>query len=212
MNKQVLEWIVLVLLGAILLTACGGSAAEPEAAELADAFTAEIVADKPEPTAVPTVAAVAEVDESETAVPAPEVGAVIAGADTAAIAITSELAITLHRSGGFAGLDETWHIGTDGWLRDGQNEALSQVSDETLAALAAQVDQADFFNLAPEYLPKDTCCDRFFYTVTVNDGSRTHAVNTIDDAPNAPDGLWMLISAIMTAVNETPSPTEQLIC
>ncbi|MFQ5420276.1 MAG: protealysin inhibitor emfourin [Anaerolineae bacterium] len=211
MNRQILKTSRLVLLGAILLTACGGSVAESDTDELADVFTAEIVAEKPqptnEPTSQPVAAEIPETEAADTAVTPPELDAAVEAGNPAAIAITSELVITLHRSGGFAGLDETWQIGTDGWLRDEQNEALGRVSDQTLVALAAQVDQADFFNLAPDYLPKDTCCDRFFYTVTVNDGSRTHSVNTMDDA-DAPDALWTLISGIMTAVNETPSPTK----
>jgi hypothetical protein len=105
---------------------------------------------------------------------------------------------TIHRSGGFAGFDQTWVLGSDGTVLgpDGYT-ALLTAADR--AQVEAAVDAAGFFDLDPEYLPADPCCDRFTYEVTLTRGTATHTVVTMDGA-EAPEGLFALITVLLEVV------------
>ncbi|MCP2260114.1 hypothetical protein LX15_003825 [Streptoalloteichus tenebrarius] len=91
--------------------------------------------------------------------------------------------VTLTTTGGFAGVHETVTV-TD------------QTAYPKKDQLFALVTRADFRALKDRYLPANTCCDRFFYTleVTYADG-QYKKVETMDDA-NAPKVLFDVIQLL----------------
>ena len=73
--------------------------------------------------------------------------------------------IEFHRSGGFAGLDETWQVYTDGRITKSQAknpEAISeyQVKAEQVQALLAEIDELGFFRMQASGSPGIVCCDQ----------------------------------------------------
>lgn len=160
--------------------------------------------------------AVPEVRPTETATPSPEpvetmtvpatavtqTPAQLERAESTAQAVTEdqppEILLVFHRSGGFAGLDQEWTLYTDGQIimPDGQQK---MVDAAQLQALLDTIQVADFLSLNDSYyVPKDTCCDRFFYTITVQLDGATKTVETIDAAPEQPERL----TAVLGAINE----------
>ena len=105
--------------------------------------------------------------------------------------------IVFQRSGGFAGVDEEWVIYSDGRITSAEGGAW-QVAPERVEALVKQIDEAGFFELDGNYLPLDTCCDRFTYQVSVSMEDKSNSVTTIDAAPGVPPELWQVIDAINT--------------
>ena len=106
---------------------------------------------------------------------------------------------TIHVSGGIAGIDETWSLAADGTVI-GPNAQTGRISDADLAALRAAITAAGFFDLDAEYLPDDTCCDRFTYVLSLTVADRTNTVTTID-AAEAPQTLFALIGTFRGALS-----------
>lgn len=112
------------------------------------------------------------------------------------------------RSGGFAGLEETWTVYGDGRVtyKQGEGEAAEArewtVEPEQVQALLSRAEELGFFKMEADYTPLDTCCDRFTYKVTVNGASASNTVTTIDAAKEAPEALWQLIDEVNRLVEE----------
>jgi hypothetical protein len=119
-------------------------------------------------------------------------------------ASTDPVSGSVRITGGVAGIDDTWTLADDGIVtRPDGTLAVADPAD--LAVLAAAIADARFFSLDDEYLPEDTCCDRFEYRVSLAQGERSHTVVTIDDA-DAPEGLFAVIEAFQAVVaNATDS-------
>lgn len=114
-----------------------------------------------------------------------------------------EMAIQFQRTGGIAGRDETWMIYGDGHVEyvgngTGQN---GQLPLDRVASLIAAAQAADFLHLQDSYVPSDTCCDRYFYAVTIVLDGHRKTVRTIDAAPDQPPALTALLSAITATLN-----------
>jgi hypothetical protein len=103
--------------------------------------------------------------------------------------------VIFHRSGGFAGVDERWTMYSDGRIvkSDGEQQ---QVESEEVQALLETIQDTSFFELADSYIPEDTCCDRFTYSITVQLDGRVKTVSTLDASPTQPDGLTTVNTAI----------------
>jgi hypothetical protein len=112
----------------------------------------------------------------------------------------SEPLIVFNRSGGFAGVDEAWRIYADGRIIDHLGREM-QVSPAAVDQLWRDIRDSGFFTFADTYLPKDPCCDRFTYVITVRDGDSEHTVTTMDQTPNAPSELFDIIQGITVLVN-----------
>jgi hypothetical protein len=119
---------------------------------------------------------------------------------------SQEISVIYHRSGGFAGTDDTWKISADGMVAHlGQTaSAPGQLTTTQLADLTAAVHAANFMSLAASYVPKDTCCDRYQYEITVTLEGQSKTVRTIDASPTAPAELTQLIDMLNRLV-ATPS-------
>ena len=105
------------------------------------------------------------------------------------------IVLVYKRSGGFAGLDEEFTIFLDGRIstKDGREV---RVDPEEIDVLVRGLEKLGVFELVLDYMPKDTCCDRFFYELSVNSGDHSITIRTIDSAPNAPDQLWAVLKLV----------------
>ena len=119
------------------------------------------------------------------------------------------IVIEFRRSGGFAGVEETWTVYSDGRVTatgmgnsNSQIESM-QVPPEAVGDLLGEIEGLGFFELTGNYMPLDTCCDRFTYEVVVYNGDKVHRVSTIDAAPDVPPTLWQVIDAISQFVEQS---------
>jgi hypothetical protein len=105
-----------------------------------------------------------------------------------------EALIVYHRSGGIAGLDETWLIYPDGRVQyqGGLAGQAKQLTANQLNRLIEQVRASNFFQLKDSYVPADTCCDRFLYEITVSLDGRVKTVRTLQAEPDVPATLGNL--------------------
>lgn len=110
--------------------------------------------------------------------------------------------IVYHRSGGIAGTEEEWKIFASGRITHAdlaKPETPIQerkVEPEEVAELIHKVETLGFFDLEDDYVPLDTCCDRFTHEVTVRRGGNVKSLRVLDAAPEAPVEAWDTIEAI----------------
>jgi hypothetical protein len=115
--------------------------------------------------------------------------ATLAPAAPAAAAPILASSITLDRSGGFAGRHDTFVVTG---ATPGGRPALRMVSTR------------QFLRLRASYQPKNPCCDRFAYelTVTYRNGFRK-TVSTVQGTPGVPQILWDAIGEVERAGAES---------
>jgi len=104
------------------------------------------------------------------------------------------------RSGGLAGLEEAFTIYEDGRLTS-NNEREWQADAQEVEELLEEIEELGFFEMDGTYIPKDQCCDRFSYELSVLDGEEVFTVRTIDAAPGAPNELWFVLDKVQQFVN-----------
>lgn len=112
-----------------------------------------------------------------------------------------DTAVIFKRTGGIAGLDETWTIFTDGRIET-NSPTQSQLTANEVSQLLNSLESLGFFALNSSYLPEDTCCDRFFYEITAVQNSKFHTVTTLQDTPDMPEALQQSLRLIQTALFE----------
>jgi hypothetical protein len=86
--------------------------------------------------------------------------------------------------GGIAGVQERLEVAKDGALalfRNGRPAGEGRLEAADLARLQGLVASPGFRGLNRSYLPANTCCDRFQYTVSVVRPEGTQSVTTLDD-------------------------------
>ena len=110
-----------------------------------------------------------------------------------------DTAVIFKRTGGVAGLDETWTIFTDGRIETNSTTQPQLTADE-VSQLLNSLESLGFFELNSSYLPEDTCCDRFFYEITAVQDSKFHTVTTLQDTPDMPESLQQSLRLIQTAL------------
>lgn len=110
--------------------------------------------------------------------------------------------IAYRRSGGFAGVNEEWHIYEDGQitLASGAGASIEnrewKAAPEQVGALVEKITDLGFFQLTENYMPFDTCCDRFSHELVVRSGSNINQVVTIDAAEGVPPELWQILDEV----------------
>jgi hypothetical protein len=122
-------------------------------------------------------------------------------------AAAQEISISYHRSGGFAGTDDTWTVSADGAVsHQGETPGTpGQLTVAQMAELTAAIHAANFMSLEDSYVPKDTCCDRYLYEITVTIDGHSKTIRTIDASPTAPAELTRLVDTLNRLV-AAPSP------
>lgn len=115
--------------------------------------------------------------------------------------------IVFHRSGGIAGFDETWSIFANGRVEHRGSGVGRSVflRDDQVRELSKVVRAANFEALADSYVPEESCCDRFFYEITVMLDGRSKTVNTLDAAPDEPPALTRLREQLSRSL-QPPTP------
>jgi len=112
--------------------------------------------------------------------------------------------IEYQRTGGIAGFDDHLTIYADGWAALSQRgkESSLQLTQEQMDALKAAFAAANFKSLNETYLPADTCCDRFGYTVSYREspGEEPHTVMVMDGT--VPPELSPILEMLNRLVNE----------
>ncbi len=110
-------------------------------------------------------------------------------------------AVIFKRSGGIAGLNETWTIFTDGRIQASSGDS-SQIPSETVSQLLNSLKTAGFFDLDSNYLPEDSCCDRYFYEITAVNNTTFHTVTTVENTPDMPESLQQTLRLIQITLFE----------
>ncbi len=114
----------------------------------------------------------------------------VATAPVVAAAPVPALAVTLERSGGFAGRQDLFAV-----------DRSTAGSQRVLRMTASP----EFKRLRPAYQPKNSCCDRYFYRVTVTyRGGHHKAVSTVQGA-TAPPILWKVITEVERLTTAAPA-------
>jgi len=103
--------------------------------------------------------------------------------------------IVLKRSGGFAGVDDSWSITSDGSITTSDGKE-SQVSQTALSQAVNELEKLGFFAMDNSYVPLDTCCDRFTYQIEVTVNGKSHSVTALEGAPETPDKFWQALDTV----------------
>jgi hypothetical protein len=110
--------------------------------------------------------------------------------------------VDYQRSGGFAGFTDHLVIDNEGHSTlQRKNGAFEfNLSAADLQQLRELFQQADFFNLADEYLPDNTGADLFTYIISYGVSGREHTVRTMDTA--VPSALMPVIIQLDKIVSD----------
>jgi hypothetical protein len=185
-----------------LLAACGGQPTTSDAPLPTQPIaaptqppeaTAAAPTQPPEATAAPRPTQPPEV----TATPPVQVIKVTPDATSQATSSLGDVLVILHITGGFAGVDETLTVYTDGRLefsgRGGKKTA--QVAPSELATLQQLLNSPEFAALDAQY--PDVASDAFVYELTVPDGQQPRTVVTADGAKKPP-----VLSQVLAELNK----------
>jgi len=180
-------WLIGLLTG-LFLTACGDETLSQDATQLPPT---DIPLPEATPIELPTAVSLetTETVQPTATLPIPSVDdAEIETIDLTETVGTDEPVIVYSKSGGFAGLEQEWHIYADGRIEDAEGELVGQVEPAEVTAVVMLADEVDFYELDDQYLDKNmTCCDLITYTLTVTDGEQSHTVVTRDMSPHPPE-------------------------
>jgi hypothetical protein len=110
--------------------------------------------------------------------------------------------IQFQRSGGLAGVMESWLIYSDGRVVSNQGKTVS-VTSQQVSELLQKIEQLGFFALPARYMPLNKCCDLFEYTLSVQMAEKTHQVVFYDFDPEVPQALWEIMAAVQALIDES---------
>jgi len=109
--------------------------------------------------------------------------------------------IEVTSSGGLAGrgagsytVDSTGNVSVVTMARKSCTFRATDADVDRIASLLAEAKPESW---SPSYKPKDLCCDRFEYTMTITEGESKRTVEWIDDPPPMPADLTAIIAAMM---------------
>ena len=186
----------------IVLAACAQGGSEPEvpADELATAAATTIAESLTETplaetaTFVPSPTSSATPEENATAGPSPE---------ATSAPTNGQPVIEFERSGGFAGDATQWQLYGDGTLQithdpGNANATVEETSVDPAAVqtLLDSLQELDFFDLDGNYVPKNSCCDRFNYVLTVRSDGQEQRVETVGGTEDVPAEVWESIELV----------------
>ena len=118
-----------------------------------------------------------------------------------------EPVVTFERSGGIAGDVVKYFIYPDGQVekRTGLPEPsqpieLVVMAPEQVGPFVQELKNLGFTELAGDYVPEDTCCDRFSYMVTLRVQDEIYTIHALDDAEGTPEGVWEIIDTVQNFI------------
>jgi hypothetical protein len=118
-------------------------------------------------------------------------------------------AIVWRRSGGFAGLDETLEVESDGSVILYSNfigEKGFMLSETELSQLLSVIENSGFTGFEASYEPRSDVADFFKYSFSISRGSSTKLVEWVDDWASEvelPDGLKDIEEAFLSIIQGT---------
>lgn len=116
------------------------------------------------------------------------------------------VALRLSRSGGIAGISETWIVYTDGRVEvrrkaDAAAQPAGQVDPAAVQAVLAELDRLGFYDLQAEYSAKDACCDLITATLQARSGGREHRVILLQEAEDTPAEALAALQAVQALLD-----------
>lgn len=202
--KRIVISALLVLTIALTLSSCaqGGSEAEPAASDT-DSPTSTSTS-SPSPAATHTLQPSSTIPPTPTTIASPteavaetaDPTATVTG-ETSQLPETGELVVIFQRSGGFVGDATTWRLYADGTVAVNRNPGNAEAFEEIMSTDPAEVQELldslqerGFFQLEGNYTPKDPCCDRFMYELTVIQEGRRQHIETVEGTEGIPQEVW----------------------
>ncbi len=112
-----------------------------------------------------------------------------------------EAFVTLRLTGGFAARDVTTVIRGDGSVETGGQPTRTLAGAAAGArALQERLLSTGVFDVAPgDYLPKDPCCDRITYELTLVRSGKSYRFVTMDATDTAPRPIFAALTAVQEA-------------
>lgn len=102
--------------------------------------------------------------------------------------------ITFKQEGGFAGLDQTWSIFSDGRVLT-PDGGMVLVEADSVSDLLVEIEQAGFFALSqPKTEP--VCCDFFTFTISARYGDQENTISMSEGGPDLPPAFTTSVLAI----------------
>lgn len=114
---------------------------------------------------------------------------------------TGEPVIIYQRIGGLAGISEEWRVYEDG-LVVSLTGLTWRLDPEEVSQQIEELKAWGFFELESEYLPENTCCDRYSYIITVKYNEQEHRVETMDGYEDLPHSLWVVLQSMNAFINK----------
>lgn len=176
-----MQRLLLLVLGLLVLLVGGGcAAASPQATHSVAATATRISAAATAPSAgVATTAATAGAKGE----PQREGAAVL----------------VYRRTGGFAGVDESWTVYEDGRVVDAAGKEAA-VDVTALADVIAEARLSGFFDLQLAVDRKSVCADCFTYQLELSVGEQRNAVAFKDAQEDVPEAIWNLLASVQALV------------
>jgi hypothetical protein len=104
------------------------------------------------------------------------------------------------RSGGFAGVNETWEIFSDGRVLSDKGD-LKMISPAAAQALLEQMRAVDLAKLSQKSPTSEVCADCFMVELTLNDGGKQIHISIIPESTNADPIAVKLVGTVQKTIN-----------
>ena len=106
-----------------------------------------------------------------------------------------------NRSGGLAGMNQTWTLYSDGRMLDDQDQPV-KVSSDRISALVAEINQVDFFSYSDDYGKSSTCNDCFTTKLSFTKDGQTKTILIVEDgSTQIPNQLQTLVQNMSEILN-----------
>ena len=111
---------------------------------------------------------------------------------------SGDLTIFFKRSGGIAGVNESYSLKPDGSLDTSKGPKQADGGATAAANLAGQIAATGIYSVTPgKYPPVNPCCDRFEYDLTLDVGGKSFSYTTMDGSETAPASLKQTVGLIV---------------
>jgi hypothetical protein len=201
-------WALLALLALLVLAGCAPGETATQGVEITGVTVAPQVEIQPVGSAYPAQPeeqpATPLASTAATPYPGQQETAAARPADpkpAPAETLPADAVLRLTRSGGIAGIHETWTVYTDGRVEVSRRvnapaEDAGQLTPAQVQTLLAELERLGFFDLQPEYGPKNACCDMITATLQARSGERQHTVTMLQGQDDTPAKLLQALEAV----------------
>lgn len=126
--------------------------------------------------------------------------------------------VVLQQSGGITGEVVEWRLYANGRAEKVLNPSSAEPVVETgmvpdprqLPTLLDDLQTIGFFELDGDYMPKETCCDRYHYTLSASLDGQSNTIETLESTDNLPPAVWESIDRVQSLMSEIfPEPVTE---